>query len=204
MRSFKYDTSKETSYDIAKPLRHDNRFPIDNNGFGSVAELYRYINTYISFDEFCKNLEKLTNIVNPRYELNYMSSGNKYLWRIRAIQGHSRQTLIDSSYEIVTDNITLCHATTEYAFDIIKKDGLHKMSRNHIHFFELNNPKLYELFEKRNRKQFIITTVKCLNNIGLTVLKATNNTYLVEHDKDSTIPFDNITLWNTDIYPWNM
>lgn len=87
------------------------------------------------------NVEMVKQIVaendKKRLELIQEPSGEYF---IRAVQGHTIKTIddekllkkIESPKELA--GVTVVHGTTNEAWEFIRKTGLNKMARNHIHF----------------------------------------------------------------------
>jgi len=206
-----FQLEENISHNISKPLRHDINYNVNDNGFGNLFELYNYIKKHpmhkdeYDYNKFCSVIEKLSKINNKRYELNKNNTDNK-LWLIRAFNGHSRQDVMINYNIEYDDNLMICHATNENAFEEIKKTGLKKMNRLYIHFYNINNEnKLKELYNTRNATIFIYTYVKLLKAKGYNVFKSENNVYLVSHNDDIPIKYDNETLFIIKYnFPWNI
>jgi 2'-phosphotransferase len=124
--------SKTMSF-LLRHAAHEHNLPIESSGFVKLEDLLK--------NRKMKNMkateEKVRAVVENdnkgRYELE-----NRPPWYIRAVQGHSMSTVKD---EDILDPITnifefplIVHGTYMDAWELIKKSGLNKMSRNSIHF----------------------------------------------------------------------
>ena len=99
---------------------------LDENGWADIEELIKKSDSNgISF-----NLEDLNNIVNTSDKKRFAISESKT--KIRANQGHSISS-IDLKLEAMNPPEILYHGTVEKFIDSIKKVGLQKRSRQHVH-----------------------------------------------------------------------
>ena len=124
---------------MTKILRHElYNYAHDEEGF---VELNLLLQSNKIFDEV--NLEDIKKIVDSdnksRFSLNY--KGNKIF--IRANQGHSSGNLNDNNMlTLINKQIQGCyHATYSINLNSIKKNGISKMKRKHIHIAESDEAK---------------------------------------------------------------
>ena len=106
---------------ITKLLRHDPEdLSIDKNGWVGVKELITKIGISKS------TLDYIVSNDN-KGRMTYNSDETK----IRANQGHSID--VDVELDVVEPPLFLYNGTSSGVIDIIMKDGLKKMTRNHVH-----------------------------------------------------------------------
>lgn len=120
--------TKNTSKFLSLVLRHAPetiKLSLDANGWANVEELLQQCNA------FQKNLdfETLEHIVATNDKKRFAFNDDKT--KIRASQGHS--VAIDLDIKPLTPPDVLFHGTVEKFLDAIQKEGLQKMSRQHVH-----------------------------------------------------------------------
>lgn len=142
------DNLKEISIALVKILRHDAvklGLIMDSAGFISLDDILsmRKFNK-ISIDDIKKIVE--TNN-KKRFELiETFSKSGAIKYYIRAVQGHSglvgesikddeatNEITLDNISDLLGDDYKCVHGTNLTAWDIIKTEGLNKMTRKHIH-----------------------------------------------------------------------
>ena len=108
---------------LAYLLRHDTSYQFDEHGWRKVADL-------IANHGF--TMKELSVIVatNDKQRFEFSEDG----LRIRARQGHS--VGVDAELEEATPPDVLYHGTATKYLDAIKKTGLAKRSRLHVHLSE--------------------------------------------------------------------
>lgn len=113
------DNTKK-SVELAFLLRHDESYAFDEHGWREVDDLIKnHGYTMDMLDDIVENNNK------KRYEY---SADKKY---IRARQGHSIN--VDVELEEATPPDILYHGTVESVVPLIKKEGIKKQSRLHVH-----------------------------------------------------------------------
>lgn len=131
------------------------------------------------------NGEELKRIVDENDKKRFEFSDDRL--RIRASQGHSIE--VDLELEEVTDRVKgtrLYHGTKNNLVPLIKKSGLLKMKRQHVHL----TPDL-ELAKKRaGRNQTVLVVVPN----GERVWKSKNDVYLMDHVPPHLIT-EILTVW---------
>ncbi|KAJ7623757.1 KptA family-domain-containing protein [Roridomyces roridus] len=125
------------SRELAYLLRHGAQkegLPMRGDGYVSVDALLRHKNLHgVDFPLIEKIVEQDKK---GRYHLFYAPSpGTVDSWWIRANQGHSIQNIeLDLKRIFSADEIPMAvHGTTKRAWESIARQGLSRMSRNHIH-----------------------------------------------------------------------
>ena len=120
--------SKDLSKFLSLLLRHQPErlnLTMDKNGWVQVDELLQNLKAdgkNVSFEDLKKVVE--TNN-KQRFKLDEEQG------RIRANQGHSIQ--VDTELKETTPPDILYHGTATKNMEAIKKDGLKKMNRQHVH-----------------------------------------------------------------------
>lgn len=87
------------------------------------------------------------------------TGSSKEIWWIRANQGHSMKSVVLELEELLSPSDIpsgiAVHGTTRNAWDIIRKEGLSKMNRNHIHLAQ-GVPASNVISGMRNSSQILI------------------------------------------------
>lgn len=112
-------------------LRHDPDkigIQLDEEGWIDVDTLLAQMNAHGKRVDF----EMLCDVVVTNDKKRFAFNGGKT--RIRANQGHSIK--VDLKYEAIQPPEYLYHGTVGKFMDAIKKNGLLKMSRHHVHLSE--------------------------------------------------------------------
>jgi putative RNA 2'-phosphotransferase len=122
------DEHKHISKFLSLVLRHkpeEINLKLDTNGWADTDELIEKLNSR----NFNIDFELLEQVVinNDKQRFSF----NEDYSAIRANQGHSVE--IDLALEPVQPPDKLYHGTVAKFIDAIKKEGLQKMSRRHIH-----------------------------------------------------------------------
>jgi len=177
----------QISHAITKPLRHNTYFRGLNrqNGWANLRELYNYIRIDLSWEKFIEIIIIICNPTDENKKIRFQieTEKNNDNWRIRALQGHSINSIIIDNYEIVTDlTITLIHGTPKINILNIREEGLKRFNRNHIHFVSINSPTLKQHMIDRKAEVYLLITVNKLLKNGFKVLRSLNNVYLVCED----------------------
>lgn len=123
---------KNISKFLSYVLRHSPEtinLKLDENGWAIVDELIEKANK--NRNEFHKELdfEIISQIVETNDKKRF--TFNEDLTKIRANQGHSISVDLELQPQIPPDE--LYHGTVAKFMDVILKDGLQKMSRQHVH-----------------------------------------------------------------------
>lgn len=163
-------------------LRHDpskEELHMDNYGYVSVAELLLKLD--MSNDE-------LDWIVENNNKKRFAYSADKSL--IRASQGHS----VDVNLELTPINPPhkLYHGTALKNLDSIKKNGLIKGTRQHVHLSA--DQQTAETVGKRHVKYddhllLLVIDAKLMHFNGYKIYLSTNGVYLTDH-----VPIDYIKV----------
>ena len=131
---------KKFSINLSKILRHqaiDRNININDGGWVKINDI-------LKCKEF-KNctMEDIYYIVDNNNKKRFSLMSSNDITYIRANQGHSIETVKDDDLlkEITDINYinNVVHSTFKCNLDSIKKNGLCKMKRNHIHFAKTKN-----------------------------------------------------------------
>lgn len=141
---------------------------LDSQGYCEVQKLVQ--NTDIS-------LLDLDEIVRTDEKGRYSFSENKLL--IRANQGHSVSG-VHADFKVCVPPVILYHGTTEEAFQEIKKYGLLKMKRHHVHLSYDSDTAIS--VASRRKKAVVILKVDAKRMLAdnFKFLISQNNVYLVD------------------------
>lgn len=166
------DNVIEKGKELAFLLRHDAEARengiIDKNGWRSVSDLVKHHGyTRALLNEIVETNNK------KRYEYDSLRL------RIRARQGHS----IDVEVELtpVTDVSVLYHGTSDRFLDDIMKEGLCKMSRNHVHLSP--DIETAKIVGERHGGHTVVLEIDAGQMVrdGLTIYLSNNDVFLTEH-----------------------
>lgn len=120
--------SKHISKFLSYILRHDPDkvgIRLDSNGWTDISVLISQCKIHgYEFSE-----EELFEIVRTNDKQRFALNENKT--EIRANQGHSVE--VDLNLKAIRPPNILYHGTSQSVLDKIKKEGLKKMSRHHVH-----------------------------------------------------------------------
>ncbi|RDB15820.1 putative tRNA 2'-phosphotransferase [Hypsizygus marmoreus] len=121
-------------------LRHGAKgegLPMRADGYVKVTDLLANPKLKGQGLELARLKEIVAADAKKRYDLISEGEGDEAVWWIRANQGHSIKTVklelcpITSAADIPTG--VAVHGTSRKAWELISKEGLSKMKRNHIH-----------------------------------------------------------------------
>ncbi len=160
---------------------HPEEFDVkmDSHGWVNVDELIK---------NMCKsvriiNREILDRIVRENDKKRYSYNENKT--KIRANQGHSIP--VDLDLLPVTPPDVLYHGTAEAYLDSIRKNGIMKMSRNHVHL-SIDTETAFEVGSRHGKPVILVIDTKRMYNDGIDFYLSENNRWLCEH-----IPFEYVS-----------
>lgn len=165
---------------LVRILRHqivELKLNCDDSGYVKVSDLYKHI-PKVTIDDLHKIID-----MNTKKRLELKKENNEYY--IRAVQGHNSDvgTLLNDevALEPILEPLKYCiHGTKEAFIDSIKKNGLNRMSRKHIHFVnEIQERKQTSGFKKESDILIFINMQKCMDD-GIKFYKSTNNVILTE------------------------
>lgn len=162
--------NKQISKRLSYILRHDPgsiQAEMDSAGWISVDTILAALK--ISKPDLDSEIE--TNN-KKRFEYNEDQS------KIRARQGHSLD--INLGYEAVEPPRYLYHGTAEKNIPSIKKDGIKKMNRHHVHLSE-DAETAIKVGERHGKATVITIFAQQMWEGGIKFYKTENNVWLTEH-----------------------
>lgn len=173
---------------FTKILRHsaeEENIELDQDGFALVDDLLKkpFLNN-LSKDDV---KEMVDTCSKKRFKIKYNSSGGLI---IAANQGHSIKIHSSLLTPLNLDNIDfdyIIHGTYYKVLDSIKRKGLSKMNRVHIHF----STKLPEdgviSGMRKSCQVYVLVDIKKAINDGYNFYKSENDVILTEGNKDGYI-----------------
>lgn len=152
---------------------------LDENGWAFVSDILS--NTKLKFSR-----EDLEEVVATNDKKRFVF--DEFKTKIRASQGHSLKT-VDLNLEAISPPLYLYHGTVVKYIDGIKRQGLKKMSRQHVH---LSKDKDTAINVGLRRGKPIILTVRALEmcNNGHQFYKSENGVWLTERVPVEFIDFN--------------
>jgi putative RNA 2'-phosphotransferase len=179
------EQKKKIGRKLSLVLRHNPQtigIQLDNQGWTDVTLL---------LEKFGKkfgrlNLAQLQEIVeiNPKKRYAFSEDGK----RIRASQGHSVE--VELGYELQSPPEFLYHGTATKNLDSIKKDGLQKRNRHHVH---LSPDEETALNVGRRHGKPIILPIKSgeMHKAGTSFFRSENGVWLTDSIPSEFIDFEN-------------
>ena len=98
--------------------------------------------------------------------------------RIRANQGHSVD--IDLQLEVATPPNELYHGTTQQAVLNIKREGLHKMRRHHVHL-SADVATAQVVGARHGKPVVLVVDAAAMQRDGIGFFRSANGVWLVDH-----------------------
>ncbi|MCB1711401.1 MAG: RNA 2'-phosphotransferase [Candidatus Riesia sp.] len=162
---------KKVSKFLSYVLRHNPdklHLTIEPGGWADVDEILK------AMDNF--TLEDLKKVVelNDKKRFAFSEDGTK----IRASQGHSID--VDLKLNQVEPPEHLFHGTCWKSYEAIRKEGIRKQGRTHVH---LSDDPVTAMSVGRRKGNPLVLLVKASNmhNTGATFYKADNDVWLVDY-----------------------
>jgi putative RNA 2'-phosphotransferase len=167
-------------------LRHkpeDAGLALDQFGWCSVRDLLRGC---VSHGHRISRHELDTIVAeNDKKRFQFSDDGK----RIRATQGHSID--IDLGYEPQTPPETLHHGTATRFLDAIKKIGLIKGSRQHVHLSTLAETAL-KVGKRHGKPVVILVDAGEMHRLGIPFYLTPNGVWLVDSVEPKHLRFDDL------------
>ena len=160
---------------LSKHLRHQPQrlgLSLEPGGWVSVAALL----AACARNGFPLSRADLDAVVlgNDKQRFGFDETGT----RIRAHQGHS--TAVDLELEAVEPPPLLYHGTAQQFADAIRRDGLLKMRRHHVHL-SADRETAERVGARRGRVVVFVVDAGAMARAGFTFFRSTNGVWLVEH-----------------------
>lgn len=187
------DRETKISKNLSYWLRHhteDIDLYMSPEGWVDIKELLEKSKNKVSFD-YNDLIEVVRNNGKQRF------SFNRNMCSIRANQGHSDKLCkklglkIDSQIKVIPPDI-LYHGTKTEFLEAIKKDGLTKMTRQHVHLSI--DTDTAEIVADRRKGEYTILEIesKKLHHAGHDVLISENGVYLTDNVPVEYIKFPDV------------
>lgn len=154
---------------------------LDDNGWCNVDELIKKINNHGEALGF----ELLKEIVETNDKQRFKFNDN--YTKIRASQGHSIEVNLNLSQ--VEPPEILFHGTPTKNIVLIKKNGLLKMKRNHVHLSE-SIETARTVGERRGKTSVLTIDSKQMYEDGILFYKSDNNVWLTDFVNPKYIYFE--------------
>jgi len=174
-----FNASKRLSY-ILRHRPESAGIRLDNGGWADVLKILEVLKIPMA------DLEKLVE-TNDKQRFAF----NEDKTKIRANQGHSINVNLDLKPMAVVPDV-LYHGTTEDVWDSIKKKGLQKMNRQHVHLSADVDTAL--LVGNRRKREVILLQIhaRLMVNRGHKFYLSENNVWLTDHVPPKYIALLNI------------
>ena len=167
---------------LSHALRHDpgaHGLSVDREGWASVKAV---------LTQMCVTREELEEVVawNDKRRFSFSDDGS----HIRANQGHSIE--VDLGLVSVEPPEVLYHGTAERNITLIQRDGLLKMSRQHVHLSELQETAVS--VGTRYGKPVVLTiAARQMHQDGIEFYQAKNGVWLTDYVDPKYIAFSPAT-----------
>lgn len=159
---------KQKSIELAYLLRHDKEYGFDKHGWREVDDL-------IKNHGYTK--EMLEDIVETNSKKRYEFSEDRK--RIRARQGHSVNVDVELEEKLPPD--ILYHGTVESVVPSIKKEGIKKQSRLHVHL-SADVATAVTVGARRNGKNVVLSVdTKKMREDGIKFYQSRNGVWLTDY-----------------------
>ena len=170
-------------------LRHQPQvigLNLDVNGWADVKELIEKANDYQKQKHYdLLDLPLLEVIVRDNNKKRFAFNADKT--KIRASQGHSINIDLDLKEKDPPD--FLYHGTATKFLDIIKREGLKKMSRNHVHL-SLDTIVAKKVGERHGIPVILRVKAKEMKDNGIKFYCSDNGVWLTDDIPAQYIDFD--------------
>jgi putative RNA 2'-phosphotransferase len=160
--------SKRLSY-ILRHAPESVGLVLDENGWADVHDLVSKFGDPLSIDD-------LNEVVETNEKKRF--AFNDDLTKIRASQGHSIE--IDLAYQPTTPPDFLFHGTATRFLESIKKDGLLKGSRHHVHL-SLDEVTARKVGSRHGSPVILTLKSKEMYEAGYVFYVSENDVWLTEH-----------------------
>lgn len=175
---------KRISKFLSLILRHNPSkigLELDENGWASVEELL----SKSSMGNVRFSMETLEEVVETNDKKRFAFNADKT--KIRANQGHSIKT-IDLKLEAIEPPAFLYHGTVGKFMESIKVNGLHKMSRQHVHLSKDMDTAL-KVGSRRGQAIILSVRTKEMHDVGYAFYQSENGVWLTDEVPPEYIDF---------------
>lgn len=166
--------TKDISKFLSLVLRHAPEkieLQIDENGWITVNELIKQCNKFHKKID----LELLNYVVETNDKKRFAFNDDKT--KIRASQGHSIS--VDLNIETIIPPDFLFHGTVDEFIMSIKKEGLKKMSRQHVHLSQIEETAI-KVGSRRGKPIILIVNSKQMHLDGFVFYLSENRVWLTD------------------------
>ena len=175
--------TKKTSKFLSLVLRHQPEtigITLDDAGWVTVEELL----TALARHGRALTREQLNFVVenNDKQRFAFSDDGKQ----IRANQGHSVE--VELGYEPCTPPEILYHGTPEQFVAPIRRDGLHRMQRHHVHLHEDVNTAT-AVGNRRGKPVLLRVRARAMHDAGHAFFVTANHVWLTDHVPSEFIEF---------------
>jgi len=164
-------------------LRHSPEIiglSLDENGWANVDELLQKS----SRDGKILTIEMLTHVVESNDKKRFSFNNDKT--KIRASQGHSIE--IELNLTAVSPPEHLYHGTVAKYLEDIKKQGLQKMSRQHVHLSK-DKETAVKVGSRRGLAQILTVSAGEMHRAGFQFFLSDNGVWLTDSVPENYIAF---------------
>ena len=202
---------------MSRELRHIDHEMMQKDGFMPLSELLitpAMVDLFATREDVRKVIRGCGGNNKMRFEMGLMK--DQKTTAIRACQGHSTSSgVADDSLPIAEGLTTLIHGTTYKAARKIVQEGISKMGRLHVHFYESDlegrplpiHPKVHLTSEVI----VVVSAEKC-ERFGLVFHRASNGVILTNGGDDGYVPPESVlcvrqlpeynVLWSAMSWTW--
>jgi putative RNA 2'-phosphotransferase len=164
-------------------LRHQPKklgLVLNENGWANVADLIEKMNA----NAMQINLQKLQTVVEQNDKKRFTLNEDKTM--IRASQGHSIE--VELNLEVALPPSFLYHGTVAKNLDAIRKQGLQKMSRQHVHL-SMDKETAIKVGSRRGPPVILTVLASDMQNEGFIFYLSANNVWLTDKVPPNFIEF---------------
>jgi putative RNA 2'-phosphotransferase len=164
-------------------LRHQPKklgLVLNENGWANVADLIEKMNA----NAMQINLQKLQTVVEQNDKKRFTLNEDKTM--IRASQGHSIE--VELNLEVALPPSFLYHGTVAKNLDAIRKQGLQKMSRQHVHL-SMDKETAIKVGNRRGTPVILTVLASDMQNEGFIFYLSANNVWLTDKVPPNFIEF---------------
>eukprot|EP01127_Copromyxa_protea_P009328 TRINITY_DN2194_c0_g1_i2.p1 TRINITY_DN2194_c0_g1~~TRINITY_DN2194_c0_g1_i2.p1 ORF type:complete len:211 (+),score=30.60 TRINITY_DN2194_c0_g1_i2:115-747(+) len=183
-------------------LRHDKTMRMDAQGWAKLDDVLKKG----SMLKLQATQQEIRQVVENSDKQRYALKQDGAVWKVKANQGHSLAVNVELTPITSADQIPVAiHGTYFDAWKIIKKDGLSRMGRNHIHFAIGQYGSAAVISGMRGNSQVLIyLDTEALLKDGLPLLISQNQVVLSPGNADGKIPVKYFKyVLNTKLEPFD-
>jgi len=156
---------------LSKALRHAPEhigITLDKNGWTEIETFLKCLGNDVTMDD-------IEYVVANNDKKRFEFSDDKK--KIRACQGHSINIDLDLKPVISPD--ILYHGTAEKTVPYIKRDGIIKMNRNHVHL-SADYRTAHNVGQRHGKPTILLIDAKKMQEHGMEFFQSTNHVWLTD------------------------